>query len=747
MARSAVVSGSLGAGKTMLLRTLAEQQGESGLAIKVNLVSTLQDRITPTTPVRMVDRAGAPTDVGRLVQRKSAALIALRMAVKVRKEAVPIAETINSMLPPTHRILHRTISYKQLRNHQAVVEEIRIDEFSGLGAADSSLRNFTNDQMELARHAGRGLTLYFDRAEFFTPLELTPVLALLRKSEGYRVYVSMRPGTRLALPGVAQSQVVAGDDFDLIHLGSEPRSDQYQAFAHEVLERQVPRYLEMIDEDAMDLIRCVSRDSLRYRIKFVSAYRNGSRKGGSARAKESLLGAISDERRQLISSVRGNMRGFLPDFVGQLLEVADKSRHGTGRWTGPVELGPVYTSGGRGLLPGTTSYEDMITHALRHAGLVVAAGETWNPQAPAEALEIPPLLMWKPGDTAFPMQAPATRYFETEHQFAAQARKRTTEYKIFVGYNFDRQASEAFCGRLEDALNLVEGEDSYSVVTGKGVQPGRQWAAEIRKRLKSTKSTVVDLSNCNKDVLFEAGLAAGMARPIIPVIEDKSIHLDGLPKWLKRIQVAEYRTNDGFISIVDSAVEAARDRRRAGIIWPQPERMSTSRVAFVGVLSQLDIAQNKAASQEAELQPAILTFQDDVQLDADLAEFLKVASSAGLMIAVFGGAQFDWFLNFLLGYLVSAPGANPVRKMLCLGQGTGQPGIDRVAAAALRAPGVEYRNADEFELSRELRKYATGRAAEARKLSQRKSLRNTDQPKDAPSEQMTFGDNLSEADQ
>ena len=222
-----------------------------------------------------------------------------------------------------------------------------------------------------------------------------------------------------------------------------------------------------------------------------------------------------------------------------------------------------------------------------------------------------------------------------------------------------------------------------------------------------------------------------MARPIIPVIEDKSIHLDGLPKWLKRIQVAEYRTNDGFISIVDSAVEAARDRRRAGIIWPQPERMSTSRVAFVGVLSQLDIAQNKAASQEAELQPAILTFQDDVQLDADLAEFLKVASSAGLMIAVFGGAQFDWFLNFLLGYLVSAPGANPVRKMLCLGQGTGQPGIDRVAAAALRAPGVEYRNADEFELSRELRKYATGRAAEARKLSQRKSLRNTDQPKDA----------------
>ena len=126
----------------------------------------------------------------------------------------------------------------------------------------------------------------------------------------------------------------------------------------------------MIDEDAMDLIRCVSRDSLRYRIKFVSAYRNGSRKGGSARAKESLLGAISDERRQLISSVRGNMRGFLPDFVGQLLEVADKSRHGTGRWTGPVELGPVYTSGGRGLLPGTTSYEDMITHALRHACLL-----------------------------------------------------------------------------------------------------------------------------------------------------------------------------------------------------------------------------------------------------------------------------------------------------------------------------------------------------------------------------------------
>ena len=109
LARSAVVSGSLGAGKTMLLRTLAEQQGESGLAIKVNLVSTLQDRITPTTPVRMVDRAGAPTDVGRLVQRKSAALIALRMAVKVRKEAVPIAETINSMLPPTHRILHLSL--------------------------------------------------------------------------------------------------------------------------------------------------------------------------------------------------------------------------------------------------------------------------------------------------------------------------------------------------------------------------------------------------------------------------------------------------------------------------------------------------------------------------------------------------------------------------------------------------------------------------------------------------------------
>ncbi len=259
----------------------------------------------------------------------------------------------------------------------------------------------------------------------------------------------------------------------------------------------------------------------------------------------------------------------------------------------------------------------------------------------------------------------------------------------------------------------MAGEDSYELVTGRDIPAGRGWATEIRKRLKGCHAIVVDLSNYNKDVLFEAGLGAGYGLPMIPIVDVRVDHIATLPSWLRLVQVGQYASTEGKLSLLSDIVEAARDRRRSGLVWPRPRKASSRRVVAIGVMTSDQISLLERSAAEAELQLAVKVLSESYEIEADIGEILELATTGGLVMLYFSGSTVDWLLNFVLGFILARPGTGGSQRAInCVGPDDNILG-EWVAGAALDVRAVRRRGPAEGRLKSDLSSFVRSRTAEA----------------------------------
>jgi hypothetical protein len=251
--RSAVIAGSLGAGKTMLLRYVEEVTTDA-TPVRVNLVTTLSTRTARTSPLPlMAEDSGEITRWGDLEQTKAAALVGVRIATRLARASIPVDESLKELLPGQVSNGLDLRDADALRRARSALTRLKLDAYEDCPEPSETLREF----IELQTHvAPKPLLLLFDRAENIQSALLVPVLALLEKSEGYRALVTMRPGTRAV---TLNNRVVAGDDYDLIHLGHRPRSDDWAEFSREVVRKQIRDYDARVPTDATASVNAQTR--------------------------------------------------------------------------------------------------------------------------------------------------------------------------------------------------------------------------------------------------------------------------------------------------------------------------------------------------------------------------------------------------------------------------------------------------------------------------------------------------------
>ncbi len=659
--RSAVVSGSLGAGKTMLLRYLAET--EPDFVIEINLLEELSCVADPAVPLT-ANSAGTAT-YAQLAEAKAVALVAITMAQKLQPVLGAVPETLDACVP--RDVALRLRSGADPRQLRRALAEASLDEFGGIPTRSHPLRQLATEAAELLASRGQRLLLLFDRAELVRPRLLTPVMQLLEKSPGYRAIVAMRPGALDISYIEAGGRFAAGDDYDTVHLGQAPRSDRWRTFTDQVFQRQMPDVLSDIPPGARDLVHTVSRESLRYAIRLCSVYLGAD--GDEASKERTLARAIELLRVKHIQSLIGNMRGYHPNFSGFLSGVRkDFVKLGSGAITGPAVLQILSASSSTGRRPELDRFARFIEHALRHSGLLVPDGNDWQPYTQVAAVEVPPLCLWRGSDpwwnsdSANPMELVMNdhAFFKTGYGAA------DTPTRVFLALEFDRETSEAFRSTLEDLFVASANEGALELVTGENIVGGTRWGEDIAKRIKESRIVVGDISGRSREVFFEVGYAYGLGKSFLFVVKDKS-DIDACPAWVRTSQIHHYCGSHGLERIMQS-LRSMRSKRSSAR-WPPVPRAEPDRICWLGSFDWLStsLKQVQSIAVERQLSMEVFDYDHAPETPGEVDEVLSAIASAGLVVVPFDGTERDYFSNMLVGLVCAkrlGAGRTPRRALV-----------------------------------------------------------------------------------
>lgn len=232
--RSTLIIGSRGSGKTILLRY--QKETHNGLALYFNL-STEFSSITKQTGQGHL-AFETPPQLKSSIPGKATAMLAISIIDRALKKGIPIGDetqwSLRECLPPALRCFPDLIDrgwISDLRRQAAIT---RIEEFAGL----SELRPLSSLLTALCENlpqASRPLLVLLDKADQVTPASVTPIIELLDQSSQYLALVAMRPGyTGQAIEELSQ-RIIAGDHYDIVHLGSHPRSQSWLKFATDAI--------------------------------------------------------------------------------------------------------------------------------------------------------------------------------------------------------------------------------------------------------------------------------------------------------------------------------------------------------------------------------------------------------------------------------------------------------------------------------------------------------------------------------
>lgn len=209
--------------------------------------------------------------------------------------------------------------------------------------------------------------------------------------------------------------------------------------------------------------------------------------------------------------------------------------------------------------------------------------------------------------------------------------------KVFVAYRMSEPTSCQFRRDLEDQLGeSVKVEDGH-------VPPGVDWAPEVRKRIKSCRLLVADISGPSREVLFELGF--GGSKDLLPVAFDAAAR-QRLPRWITSKQVLDY-SSGALHDVVDSV-----HLRVAG------SRVTERRPQAVP--GQLAFISRRGSTWFHDAREVVLqlcseydtTFTEFLEEDLQSPEDLRSALRASIVVGVIDGQRQDYAVHYLLGDVV-----------------------------------------------------------------------------------------------
>ncbi len=324
--RSSLVIGSRGVGKTTLLRY--HKETHNGIAVHINL-ATVFGSLTKQTALGPLG-FDHPPDLERALAGKAGSLLALEFAERVLRKGVSVGEAeLGLCLPAELRPQTNGVTKEWIDRARKDVARTGLEVFADIGEG-RPLTEFVAALGDTSVHGPGPLLLLLDRADMVASAALEPIFELLDQSAQYVVLLAMRPGHVSQTVATLGETVVPGDHYGIVHLGTEPLSQEWNAFATEAVEAQIGELSEVPSATAQAIIR-ISRDSLRTALELFARYLWSGRH-------EELLEALGDLHENQMTAAQKILQKYQPDFRGLVNDLRSEAIKLSGGIAGPLIL-------------------------------------------------------------------------------------------------------------------------------------------------------------------------------------------------------------------------------------------------------------------------------------------------------------------------------------------------------------------------------------------------------------------------
>jgi len=389
--RSSLVIGSRGAGKTTLIRY--QKATHQGIALHINLAAEFAclTKQTGFGPLAL----DIPQSMEPLLIGKATSLLALTVAERLLKKELPVSgPELRACLPPTLAPTSSAADANWIAEAKKKVATASLELFHGLSAA-RPLPTLISSLGEAALKTDRPLLLLLDRGDTVQAASLVPVLELLDQSSHFTVLLAMRPGHA----GKALSSVggaVAGDHYQVVHLGVTPRSRVWGEFMAEAVKAQIGANLANVPPETKAWIIALSRDSLRSALELFARYLSAP----SNDAEAALTDAIDDLKDNQMAAAQQTLQRYHPDFRDMVNKFRLNAIEQQGHIGGPLVLS-IKPQPQEFLFEPPSRTNRFLDVALRTGALCMPETERWVPGLRLTELEIPPILVWRKEDSTW----------------------------------------------------------------------------------------------------------------------------------------------------------------------------------------------------------------------------------------------------------------------------------------------------------------------------------------------------------
>ena len=649
--KSQLIIGSRGVGKTTLFRF--QKLRHPGIAIHLSL-ATVFSSITKQSGLGPLS-FDCPPGIEPLISAKASSLLAMSLCERLSAKGVVLsADLLRPCLPESATVgagLLRDVDFDSLRRHIVASPLKNFETAADMGQLPQLVAALGKSAQ---RHHGP-LLLLLDRADMVSSATLVPIIDLLDQSEGFVVLVAMRPGHAGDIVANFSASVVAGDHYGVVHLGTEPRSQEWIKFVENAVRAQLQINSPEFDRPLADVLAKaiqLSRESLRTVLEVVA---RASLTTSGNRVSEAIL-AFDDVRESLLTAAQTTLQKFNVDFRQFVNSCRDEMLHRRNTDNRPPLLISFSRNAPETLFDKPTKLNRFIELALRCGAFCMPEGERWVPASQPTSVELPPLLTWQPKDRLeFHMSGLALRLSRRERDLFSPSRGAQKAPSIFIAYRMQNAESKEFRTSLQRAI-AEHPQLSYLLIKDGHVLPGETWAEKIRERIRSARIVVGDVTGLRPDVLFEVGFAYGMGRVIIPVLS-KTAEISLLPRWLGATQLAHFGDRPGIGNILTSLSAYLAD--------PEYEKPNRTPQAIPGIAVWL----RKLPWNETALERFITAAQREdlrfeVHGDPDPDErIIRRAASASLLVISLDGSRADALMHYVCGAVIAKPTTGYGRKL------------------------------------------------------------------------------------
>jgi hypothetical protein len=648
--RNALVIGSRGGGKTTYFRYLKHNHEEKGgIALHFSL-GTLLGPITREIGMG-VFTLDLPKENQNNILGKSISVIAVGVAERLIRRGINLdSEIVRNCIPDVIKIPTSKLNYEIIKSIEREVIRTEVALFEEIFKLQP-LYEFVSSIANYVSNGKSHLLLLLDRADMVNFNLLYPIFNILDQSGNYVALVATRPcsvGNLFSL-----TNIVAGDHYDVIHIGTNPRSESWEKFVEEaiVAQPQFKNHFNKIPEDIKEHIIALSRESIRTALDLSFRYliTNNS--------ELNFKKAVTDVKENLMSATVKTLDKYHSNFSGLINELR-KDALTDNTIKGPVIL-KIKEKGKEDLFDepdGRT--KKFVEEALRNDAFCPPCNVRWEPGIFMPEVEIAPLLIWNEKDTLWSNKNSVSKTIQKkENEIFNLSRVTINKKTIFIAYRMKIEESRTFRREIQIKVQQHPNLKNNIELTDGKVIGGKDWSKEIRDRIKKSKVMVADVTGMNTEVMFEIGFAFGLKKYIYPVAYDNSV-ISKFPKWLSRLQLGTFCDNAGLESItidINSILSDPESHKP-----PIPKKPVPTLVVWYRELDW-----NKTQMEQCRNFCGKHSFKFEIKnnLEYDKEEIDR-ATSAAVLIINMDGTDGDALMHFICGAVVAIPNATAAKKLL-----------------------------------------------------------------------------------